>query len=35
MEIAKQVILDTNNPWMLGIEVYEVGKNLARIFKVK
>ena len=35
MEIAKQVILDMNNPWMLGIEVYEVGKNLARTFKVK
>jgi len=35
MKTAKQVTIVTGNHYMLGIEVYEVGKDLARTSKVK
>ena len=34
METTKQVILNTGDPWMSGMEIYGVGKGPARMSKV-
>ena len=35
METARQVTLDTSDPWMLGIKIYKVNKSLVRMSKME